>query len=245
MILLYLHASRKWQEQPTSRPRNRLCRGSRAHCSSLDQGATLNLAAIAGISKRSLIASFRSHFGLSPQRYLIQIKVNEARNLLRRGIEIADAASAVGFADQSHLTRHFRSTLGVTPARYTNDELSQRLQRKVSDIFEHEVSVFLVSTGSAANALSLATLTPPWGSVLTHVEAHINRDECGAPEFYTNGAKLVQLSGTQGKIDLVALKAQSCRMVGDVHSVQPSSVSISQATELGTAGAYRVRFDLQ
>ena len=117
---------------------------------------------------------------------------------------------------------------------YGNDELSQRLQRKVSDIFEHEASVFLVSTGSAANALSLATLTPPWGSVLTHVEAHINRDECGAPEFYTNGAKLVQLSGTQGKIDLVALKAQSCRMVGDVHSVQPSSVSISQATELGT-----------
>jgi threonine aldolase len=117
---------------------------------------------------------------------------------------------------------------------YGNDELSQRLQRKVSDIFEREVSVFLVSTGSAANALSLATLTPPWGSVLSHVEAHINRDECGAPEFYTNGAKLVQLPGPQGKMDLAALKVQSRRMVGDVHSVQPSSVSISQATELGT-----------
>jgi threonine aldolase len=117
---------------------------------------------------------------------------------------------------------------------YGHDELSQRLQRKVSDIFEREVSVFLVSTGSAANALSLATLTPPWGSVLSHVEAHINRDECGAPEFYTNGAKLVQLPGPQGKMDLAALKAQSRKMVGDVHSVQPSSVSISQATELGT-----------
>jgi threonine aldolase len=117
---------------------------------------------------------------------------------------------------------------------YGHDALSQRLQRKLSDIFEREVSVFLVSTGSAANALSLATLTPPWGSVLSHAEAHINRDECGAPEFYTNGAKLVQLSGPRGKIDLAALKVQSCRMVGDVHSVQPSSVSISQATELGT-----------
>lgn len=69
---------------------------------------------------------------------------------------------------------------------YGHDELSQRLERKVSDIFEREVSVFLVSTGSAANALSLATLTPPWGSMLSHAEAHINRDECGAPEFYTN-----------------------------------------------------------
>jgi threonine aldolase len=70
---------------------------------------------------------------------------------------------------------------------YGHDELSQRLERKVSDIFEREVSVFLVSTGSAANALSLATLTPPWGSVLSHAEAHINRDECGAPEFYWIG----------------------------------------------------------
>ena len=117
---------------------------------------------------------------------------------------------------------------------YGHDELSQQLQRKVSEIFEREVSVFLVSTGSAANALSLATLTPPWGSVLSHIEAHINRDECGAPEFYTTGAKLVQLPGPRGKIDLAALKAQSRKMVGDVHSVQPSSVSISQATELGT-----------
>ena len=86
----------------------------------LNEPIQLNdLASIAGVSKRSLIAGFSAHFGLPPQRYLIQIRVNEARNLLRRGVEIADAASAVGFADQSHLTRHFRSMLGVTPARYT------------------------------------------------------------------------------------------------------------------------------
>ena len=78
-----------------------------------------DLALIAGISKRNLIAGFSAYFGLPPQRYLIQIRINEAWNLLRRGVEIADAASAVGFADQSHLTRHFRSMLGVTPARYT------------------------------------------------------------------------------------------------------------------------------
>ena len=77
-----------------------------------------DLASIAGISKRSLINSFSCHFGLPPQRYLIQVRVNEARTLLMRGVEIVDVASAVGFADQSHLTRHFRSMLGVTPARY-------------------------------------------------------------------------------------------------------------------------------
>src|SRR5262245_39088988 len=116
---------------------------------------------------------------------------------------------------------------------YGNDELSRQVERSVSDIFEHEVSVFLVSTGTAANALSLAVLTPPWGSVLSHADAHINNDECGAPEFYTNGAKLVQLGGAKGKIDFAALKVQVRRMVGDVHSVQPSCVSITQATELG------------
>lgn len=119
-------------------------------------------------------------------------------------------------------------------APYGNDALSRQLERRVSEIFEHEASVFLVSTGSAANALSLAAMTPPWGSVLSHAEAHINRDECGAPEFFTDGAKLVQIGGESAKLDLVALKIQSTRMVGDVHSVQPSCVSISQATEVGS-----------
>lgn len=119
-------------------------------------------------------------------------------------------------------------------APYGNDALTLRLEKHVSDIFEHEVSVFLVSTGSAANALSLAAMTPPWGSVLSHADAHINRDECGAPEFFTDGAKLVQIGGDNAKIDLGALKIQASRMVGDVHSVQPSCVSISQATEAGS-----------
>lgn len=117
---------------------------------------------------------------------------------------------------------------------YGNDDLSRRLDRKVAEIFEHEVSVLLVSTGSAANALALAAMTPPWGSVLGHGDAHINRDECGAPEFFTDGAKLVQIGGEHAKLDLAALKAQATRMIGDVHSVQPSCVSITQATELGT-----------
>ncbi|MGR4844664.1 threonine aldolase family protein [Rhizobium sp. LARHSG275] len=119
-------------------------------------------------------------------------------------------------------------------APYGNDEVTQRLEVRMSNIFEKDVKVFLVSTGSAANALCLATMTPPWGSVLSHADAHINRDECGAPEFFCDGAKLVQLGGENAKIDLAALQAQSKRMVGDVHSVQPSCVSITQATEVGS-----------
>jgi threonine aldolase len=117
---------------------------------------------------------------------------------------------------------------------YGNDEQSRRLDQQVAEIFEREASVLLVSTGSAANALGLAAMTPPWGSVLGHADAHINRDECGAPEFFTGGAKLVQLGGEHAKIDLAALKAQATRMVGDVHSVQPSCVTITQATEVGS-----------
>jgi threonine aldolase len=117
---------------------------------------------------------------------------------------------------------------------YGNDELTRAVEQQFADLFEYEVDVFLVSTGTAANALALASVTPPWGSVLSHADAHINRDECGAPEFYTSGAKLVQLAGDGGKIDLKALAANATRMVADVHSVQPSSVSITQATEVGS-----------
>ena len=77
-----------------------------------------DLAAIAGLPKGTLIAGFKANFGVPPQRYLIQVRLDKARTLLRQGGGIAEAAYAVGFADQAHLTRHFRAVLGVTPARY-------------------------------------------------------------------------------------------------------------------------------
>ena len=84
-----------------------------------DQAVRLSdLAGIAELSKGVLIAGFKAHFGVPPQRYLIQVRLTEARALLRQGVGIAEAAYAVGFADQAHLTRHFRAVLGVTPARY-------------------------------------------------------------------------------------------------------------------------------
>ncbi|WP_409467831.1 threonine aldolase family protein [Streptomyces sp. HC307] len=125
-----------------------------------------------------------------------------------------------------------RATAGQAQP-YGADSITADVRRRMSEIFEHDVDVLLVSTGSAANALSLAALTPPWGSVLCHRDSHINNDECGAPEFYTAGAKLVPLGGDDAKIDPDELRAAVRHKAGDVHSVEPSVVSITQATESG------------
>ncbi|MFJ8109069.1 threonine aldolase family protein [Streptomyces sp. NPDC096132] len=116
---------------------------------------------------------------------------------------------------------------------YGADDLTADVRRRLCEIFECDVDVLPVSTGSAANALSLAALTPPWGSVLCHRDSHINNDECGAPEFYTAGAKLVPLGGDDAKIDPDELRAAVRHKAGDVHSVEPSVVSLTQATETG------------
>jgi hypothetical protein len=78
---------------------------------------------------------------------------------------------------------------------YGRDDWTKRVERRFAEIFEHDVAVFLVPTGTAANALALAHLTPPWGAVLCHAEAHIATDECGAPEFFGGGIKLIGLPG--------------------------------------------------
>ncbi|MGI5122014.1 threonine aldolase family protein [Marinactinospora thermotolerans] len=116
---------------------------------------------------------------------------------------------------------------------YGADRISASARDRFDELFEREVDVLFVSTGSAANALGLAALTPPWGSVLCHHDSHINNDECGAPEFFTGGAKLVPLPGDDAKIDPDRLRVAARRKAGDVHSVQPSAVSITQATETG------------
>jgi threonine aldolase len=116
---------------------------------------------------------------------------------------------------------------------YGADSWTSSARRRFSEVFDCNVDLLPVATGSAANALSLAALTPPWGSVLCHRDSHINNDECGAPEFFTGGAKLVALGGENAKIDADELQAAVRRKVGDVHSVQPSVLSLTQATETG------------
>ena len=118
---------------------------------------------------------------------------------------------------------------------YGDDEYTQRLQVKFSDLFETSVTVFPVATGSAANALALAVMTPPYGAVYCHAESHINVDECGAPEFFTGGGKLVTVTGNHAKIEAETLGKMLDRAgAGVVHHVQPAAVSITQATEAGT-----------
>jgi threonine aldolase len=124
---------------------------------------------------------------------------------------------------------------GGAVSSYGGDEITARLQKRFAEVFEREVTVFPVATGTAANALSLATLTPPYGAIFCHEDAHVNVDECGAPEMFSGGAKLVGLGGANGKIDAdlfeVALKGYRA---GDVHQVQPASLTLTQSTEAGT-----------
>src|SRR5262245_23516443 len=118
---------------------------------------------------------------------------------------------------------------------YGRDAWTRRVEARFAELFEHEVAVFLVPTGTAANALALAHLTPPWGAILCHAEAHIATDECGAPEFFGGGLKLVGLSGAGCKIAPGALATVLAeRQWGGPHHVSPAVLSLSQATEAGT-----------
>ena len=115
---------------------------------------------------------------------------------------------------------------------YGNDQISTDLQKKFSDLFEKEVIVFPTASGTAANALALSTITPSFGNIYCHKLSHINTDECGAPEFYTGGGKLITLNGIKGKITADELGQAICGK-GIVHHTQPSSVSITQVCETG------------
>jgi threonine aldolase len=118
---------------------------------------------------------------------------------------------------------------------YGRDPWTERVEHKFAQVFEREVAVFLVATGTAANALALAHLAPPWGAVLCHEEAHIAVDECGAPEFFGGGLKLIGLQGTGGKIAPPTLRhALEGGQWGGPHHVSPAVLSLSQATEAGT-----------
>ncbi len=132
------------------------------------------------------------------------------------------------------LTALARANDGFAPG-YGADEIMTRVRTRIRDIFEApEAAVYLVATGTAANALSLATFCPPWGAVYCHRIAHIEEDECGAPEFYTGGSKLVLIDGADGKMDAAALaeKLDHAAHVG-VHNVQKGMLSLTNLTEAG------------
>ncbi|MBB6427385.1 beta-eliminating lyase-related protein [Sphingopyxis sp. JAI128] len=118
---------------------------------------------------------------------------------------------------------------------YDGDALSQSLDAAFSDLFETNCEVVWIPTGTAANSIILAHFVRPWQGILCYEEAHIEVDECGAPTFYSGGAKLMTVPGRGAKIDTEALKARIAGIRKDVHQVQPAAISITNATEYGLA----------
>ena len=119
---------------------------------------------------------------------------------------------------------------------YGADDIMARVTARVRDVFGHpDAAVCLVSTGTAANALALALYAQPWSAIFAHSDAHIAQDECGAPEFYTGGAKLVGVPGDHGKMTPDTLSEALGRIgEGGVHGVQRGMLSITNVTEAGT-----------
>jgi threonine aldolase len=116
---------------------------------------------------------------------------------------------------------------------YDGDAWSARLEGAFSELFGTEVAALWVATGTAANALALAALCPPHGSILCHRDAHIQNDECGAPEFYTHGAKLLLADGIGAKLTPETVSDALALVRNDVHQTQPHVLSITNATEYG------------
>jgi threonine aldolase len=123
-------------------------------------------------------------------------------------------------------------------ASYGADDISARLALRASELFETEVTIFPVTTGTAANALALSQIAVPFGAIYCYEAAHIVTDECGAPEFFTGGSKLIGLPAADGKIRPEQLEAAwgFADEMG-VHHVKPGPVSLTQATEWGTVYA--------
>lgn len=122
-----------------------------------------------------------------------------------------------------------------TAYAYAEDDWSASLDDAFSERFETQVTVVPMSTGTVCNAIALACVSPPWGSVFCHRSAHIYNDESGAPEFFGNGLRLVPVEGADGKLPWRALDAAISSSEGHgVHSYVPAAVSITQSTESGT-----------
>lgn len=116
---------------------------------------------------------------------------------------------------------------------YGEDSWTYQVCDRIRELFEHECEVFFVFNGTAANSLVLASLCQPYHSVICHERAHIETDECGAPEFFSNGSKLLTASGEGGKLRPAAVEEIVTRRQ-DIHYPKPKVISLTQATELGT-----------
>jgi len=121
-----------------------------------------------------------------------------------------------------------------TTASYGTDTWTRQAEAAMARVFEHDVRTFFVATGTAANCLALSALAPPWGAIICHRQAHVATDESTAPEFFTGGARLLPIATDSGKITPQALQAMLQRLPdAPPHSVRPTALSLTQATENG------------
>lgn len=125
-----------------------------------------------------------------------------------------------------------KANQGYSPA-YGNDEWTQKATDFFRDLFEIDCEVFFVFNGTAANSLALASLCQSYHSVICHEMAHIETDECGAPEFASNGSKLLLGKGENGKLSAESIESIVTRR-NDIHYPKPKVISITQSTEVGT-----------
>ncbi len=158
------------------------------------------------------------------------------------GLTRTSLATSLNFRSDNEAPAHPRILEALARANtghataYADDDWSLALDERFSEVFGTACRVLPLATGTAGNSIALAELCPPWGAILCHPGAHIHNDEGGAPEFYSHGAKLVPVPGDQGKLDPRALAGTiDSAGVHGVHNVKPSVVSITQATECGTA----------
>ena len=121
-----------------------------------------------------------------------------------------------------------------TARAYGYDDWTAAAEQRLRDVFECDLAAYLVVTGTAANSLALTACCPPYGAVVCHREAHIMTDECGAPEMFSGGAKLMGVGGAACKLTPAAVTAMLGTLGRGEHEQRPSVVSLSEATELGT-----------
>jgi threonine aldolase len=128
-----------------------------------------------------------------------------------------------------------RAANNGTARAYGEDVWTARLEKEMARVFACDVWVYPVLTGTAANALALAAVVPQYGAIFCHEGAHIATEECGAPEFFTGGARLVTLASRDGKLSPGQIERALAQFEkGSVHHAQPAAVSITQASDFGT-----------
>ncbi len=122
----------------------------------------------------------------------------------------------------------------TSASAYGNDPVTERLLQRCRELFETDLDILPVATGTAGNALALASMSPTWGGIFCHEDAHVHRDELGAPEFFSGGAKVIPLPGIEGRIDPQVLAESIDEVATARRMATPSALSLTQATEAGT-----------